>query len=170
MKMTVLKILGLLILVGISGLIALHVYLLDGLHGWFFSSGEGPFEEDTVYAPGYSDKAFRRVKRGMSEQEVLNILGSPLGESWCYEKTEHERFRIWFADERISYVYIYHSDTDSPQVHEGMEKTRVLKMLGNPTKKSWVYSESPGDKSYRVRVILFKDDNVTKKKHYFYLD
>jgi outer membrane protein assembly factor BamE (lipoprotein component of BamABCDE complex) len=78
-----LKILGILVLVGIISLSVLHHYLLDGLDGWFFSAVlDFEEDEDTVYAPGYTDKGFRRIKRGMTEQEVLNILGVPLGEVW----------------------------------------------------------------------------------------
>ncbi len=52
-----------------------HVYLLDGLDGWLFSQG---LTEDTVYAAGYSDAAFRRVAIGMTADTVLTMLGKPL--------------------------------------------------------------------------------------------
>lgn len=34
--------------------------------------------EDTVYAAGYSDAAFKRVRVGMSETDVAELLGEPL--------------------------------------------------------------------------------------------
>jgi hypothetical protein len=49
---------------------------LDGYSGWFISLLASV--EDTVYAPGYSDGAFRRLRIGMSEQEVAGLLGEPL--------------------------------------------------------------------------------------------
>jgi outer membrane protein assembly factor BamE (lipoprotein component of BamABCDE complex) len=38
-------------------------------------------EEDTEWAPKYSDSGFRRVRLGMSRAEVHTLLGPPL-ESW----------------------------------------------------------------------------------------
>jgi hypothetical protein len=42
----------------VIALLLVHIYLLDGLDGWFFSSkflGEG-FPDDTVYSRYYSDR------------------------------------------------------------------------------------------------------------------
>lgn len=103
-----------------GGGVFLNYYLLDGLTGLFFTGG---FEEDTEYAPGYSDEGFLRVRRGMSEQEVLAILGSPLG-------------TVDLAESR----------------------------------QSWVYSRSPGHKSYRVRCFVFEDRRVAEIIHEFYID
>jgi outer membrane protein assembly factor BamE (lipoprotein component of BamABCDE complex) len=53
---------------------ALDRYLLDGLvdstHALFV-------REDTRYAPGYTDAAFRRVKIGMTQKQVSDLLGTP---------------------------------------------------------------------------------------------
>lgn len=62
-------------LLGLSVLVSLHAYLLDGLDGWAFGLG---LQEDTVYAAGYSDRAFRKVTVGMGSDEVLRLLGEPL--------------------------------------------------------------------------------------------
>jgi outer membrane protein assembly factor BamE (lipoprotein component of BamABCDE complex) len=48
---------------------------MDGLKGIFFSSG---IEDDTVWAPGYSDDAFLAVRSGMTREEVYALLGQPL--------------------------------------------------------------------------------------------
>jgi SmpA / OmlA family len=65
----------LLLLFALLALGLLHFYLLDGLDGWFFSlSGE----EATYYSESYSDRGFRQVRIGMSEEDVLAILGEPL--------------------------------------------------------------------------------------------
>src|SRR5437764_1148905 len=58
-----------------SGMLAIDHYLLDGLDGWLFSGG---FAEDTAYAAGYSDEAFRTVRLGMTTGDVLARLGPPL--------------------------------------------------------------------------------------------
>lgn len=36
------------------------------------------FPQDTIYAPRYSDEAFRKVRVGQNRQEVLVLLGEPL--------------------------------------------------------------------------------------------
>ncbi len=99
------------IIAAMFALIPAHFYLLDGLDGWLFSQG---LTEDTVYADGYSDSAFRRVRIGMTVDTVLKLLGEPLrvrtddyalrsraGESsdecWAYTKTPgdtHDRQRL----------------------------------------------------------------------------
>jgi hypothetical protein len=36
-------------------------------------------EDDTVYAPGFTERAFRTVQPGYSQAQVLTLLGKPLG-------------------------------------------------------------------------------------------
>ncbi len=63
----------LLFLIAISGT-AIHFYWLDGLV-WAFAElvlGE------TTYSPDYREYKFRRIRIGMSEEEVVEILGKPL--------------------------------------------------------------------------------------------
>ena len=73
MKIKLITIVSIIAVVGV--LLALHFYTLDGLDGWFWSSG---FVDDTVYAPGYSDRAFRMVKVGMSRGDVEHLLGTSI--------------------------------------------------------------------------------------------
>ena len=108
------------ILAVLFALTLMHFYLLDGLDGWLFSQG---FTEDTIYAAGYGDAAFRRVRVGMTADTVLSILGDPLrtrtdpyalrsragetsDECWAYTKTPgdtHYRQRlICFSDGIVS--------------------------------------------------------------------
>ena len=69
--------------------------LIDGVSGLIWGTR---LSEDTVYAPGYSDAAFRRITVGMTIAEVHRRLGPPLrtwalspssdpgeiGERWSY--------------------------------------------------------------------------------------
>lgn len=61
------------------GLLSLFVIVngltLDGLDGFLWSLLS---DEDTVYAPGYSDRSFRQVQIGMTAGEVLTRLGEPI--------------------------------------------------------------------------------------------
>ena len=82
-----------LVVVGLAGLLvllALHVYLLDGIDGWFFSK-LAVGGEHTRYASGYTDSAFRSVRVGMSKDEVLGLLGVPLN-TWFLDP---ERLEVW---------------------------------------------------------------------------
>ena len=56
-------------------LVTAHLYLLDGLTGGLFLRMLG--EDDTVYADGYSDAAYRQIRRGSTATEVRNLLGEP---------------------------------------------------------------------------------------------
>lgn len=73
-----------------AGLAWLNSYLLDGLWGLV-----NIIFEDTRYAEGYSASRFKRVKVGMTSQQVLYLLGEPLGkypvegglEGWRYSES-----------------------------------------------------------------------------------
>lgn len=49
---------------------------MEGYANWLTSFLAA--SEDTVYAAGYSDAAFKRVRVGMSETDVAELLGEPL--------------------------------------------------------------------------------------------
>jgi hypothetical protein len=55
--------------------VAVAVMSLDGLDGMIFGLLG---EEDTLYAPGYSDSAFRQIAIDTTEDEVLVLLGEPV--------------------------------------------------------------------------------------------
>ena len=58
---------------------------------------------DTVFSENYTDKGFLEIKKGMTEEEVIEIMGEPLARSieenfigFQYSKSErstHYRFR-----------------------------------------------------------------------------
>ena len=74
MKKKLLIIVTALLLLAAGG--AIYNYIaLDNLGGLIFPLF---LEEDTEYAPGYSDKAFRKVVDGMTESDVYALLGQPL--------------------------------------------------------------------------------------------
>lgn len=92
----------------------IHNSLLDGLDGWFLTTvlGLGK-DEDTEYAPGYSDQAFRKVRIGMTAREVIATLGPPLDkanlsggrEVWRWSRSRADRsYRvraILFVDGKV---------------------------------------------------------------------
>ncbi len=62
---------GALVVVAVS----VNAYLLDGIVGWTWAAvGAAP----TEFGKGYSDRSFRRVRNGMTREEVSGLLGNPL--------------------------------------------------------------------------------------------
>lgn len=64
------------------------------------------------------------------------------------------------------------------QVAEGMPEAEVVGLLGPPLMKegmpgggdAWFYSQSPRNRSYRLRLVLFQDRRVIGKKNEYYVD
>jgi hypothetical protein len=52
-------------------------------------------------------------------------------------------------------------------VAPGMSKRDVLKLIGEPLEKSFVYSQSAGDQSHSVRTIVLEKGVVVRKTAYF---
>lgn len=146
---------------------AVHFYLLDGLDGWFLSLAG----EDTVYATGYSDSGFRRVHRGMSEVELLELLGQPLGEVWIYSERLPGRLNslVSFEGDVADQVRV-EREASLTKVVVGMKKRDVLQVAGSPRERVFVYSRSRGDQSYRVRTVTLVRGSVMQAKHCFYAD
>ena len=69
--------LPLFVLLLIVGVLAVAEVLLPDGFGGILMPLMG-FKEDTVYAPGYSLRSFRRIKVGMTKEEVTDGLGKPL--------------------------------------------------------------------------------------------
>jgi outer membrane protein assembly factor BamE (lipoprotein component of BamABCDE complex) len=50
------------------------------------------FPDDTIYAAGYSGGAFREIRVGQSQQEVLALIGEPLNRSLSWD----DRREYWY--------------------------------------------------------------------------
>ena len=87
-----------------------NYFALDNLGGLIFPLF---LKEDTEYAPGYSDQAFRKIAAGMTQTEVFTELGQPLstlysrdGETamaWTRSPSgEHYRWRVvYFVNGKV---------------------------------------------------------------------
>src|SRR5690606_36245314 len=75
---------------------------IDGLSGEIWNL---IFATDTKYADGYSDNGFNQIKIGMTEREVLDILGEPLTKWSPYQFT---RFQ-----DRAHFVCFQYSESPS---------------------------------------------------------
>lgn len=81
---------GLTMFLWIGGILLL---VLGGLTAFFFSTF------DTQYTPGYSEKKFKSIKLGDSEQQVISALGPPFSTEraqpyveWIYSADSQRRF------------------------------------------------------------------------------
>ena len=87
MKHPILKTVLISLIAVVLVLLGFHYYCLDGISGWLLSRF---YDEDTPYAPGYSDSAFRKVREGMTEDEVRDLLGQPL-DRWSLDNNRFGR-------------------------------------------------------------------------------
>jgi hypothetical protein len=122
-----------------------HFTSLDGFSGlvlkWILT-------DDTEYATGYSDSAFRTVHPGMSADQVLTSVGRPLGEVWMIEpRRTNKCLSVYFENDRIVH------GCESRGVTSGMAKADANTRVGVITGVSWLYSRSPHDTHYKMRVV-----------------
>jgi len=139
---------------------------LDGVGGALFSA---LFRDDTEYASGYSDRTFRRVKHGMSEETVRQLLGSPLVETWMYASVRDPGcFMVSFEHERV-----LRSDLrgcDELGIRKGMHKAEATARLKELEEIWWHFSRSPAHTHYRVRSLKFLNRHVVEIHSQFYVD
>ena len=76
---------------------------LDGIQGII---GTVLLGEDTAYAGGYTDRAFRLVRVGMTDREGQSLLGPPLGITWTYRASRpHECDSVYFENGRAGHMF-----------------------------------------------------------------
>lgn len=96
MKKFIIPILSVIILCGIG----VHIYWLDGVSGYLCEIVFG----DTVYSAEYSESKFRTLKTGMTEDQVLALLGEPLFKNsyypdvWFYSYGKPVGDKIWVTN------------------------------------------------------------------------
>jgi outer membrane protein assembly factor BamE (lipoprotein component of BamABCDE complex) len=86
----------------------------DGLAGWIWCH---LYPDTAVYASGYTESAFRKIHRGMTEDEVSALLGKPIdrvrrkGDKWLWEYSVSPTNRsyrlrsVLFANGRVEDVF-----------------------------------------------------------------
>jgi outer membrane protein assembly factor BamE (lipoprotein component of BamABCDE complex) len=93
-----------------SGIVALVLLVFAG---WFLL-----YRDTSVYAPGFTQRAFEQVRPGMTQSEVRRLLGEPLGSrgrAWYYSDPSnhgvyHAKIIVFSEDLRVSrkVSYIMH--------------------------------------------------------------
>jgi inner membrane protein len=126
--------------------------------------------EDTSYAAGFSETAFRTIRPGLTEDEVRGLLGSPYQEWWFYtsldDRPPDERpaardgcLIIRLQDDRV--VSAYERDRCASRgVIAGHTRLELQQRLGPPLESCWQYSWSPAGTAHRARQVCFTNGTV----------
>jgi inner membrane protein len=148
---------------------------------WLISSGDPVrdailgfvLREDTAYASGFSEAAFRTITPGASDQDVRALLGAPLGESWFYAPGDEPLQRATTTSASAvegcravrfeAGVLVTALDSDACRkagVETGTSRIDVERLLGPPSESCWRYSWSPRDAHHRMRAVCFLNARV----------
>ena len=132
------------------------------------------FPDDTRFAAGYSEDAFRTITIGEPEGAVRTRLGEPLNESLFF-MPKGSSFRSAMEvsaaqlppgcfGARLKSGIV--EDAALPDhcrargIVEGVPKADVLRILGPPSESCAEYSESPSQKRFRMRMVCFLSGKV----------
>jgi inner membrane protein len=130
--------------------------------------------EDTVYARGFSEDAFRTVTPGASDQDVRRLVGAPFGESWIYAPKDQPfqpaeaRSAAAFSNQCLAVRFetgavVSALDREACRklgIDNGSSRADVERLLGSPPESCWRYSWSPRHGHYRMRMVCFMNARV----------
>ncbi len=140
---------------------------LDGFQGLVFGL---LFDENTSYAGGYSDRGFRAVRRGMTEDQVHGLVGQPLSEGWSYEVTRPNGCAVvhFSSGQVVSWAF---NDCVALGIRKGLPIVAAAASLGAPPDfVYWIYSQSPSSTNYRERVVRLAHGRVVGRIGGWYFD
>ena len=84
-------------------LLLINKFSLDGVEGLIFST---LLKEDTVYAPAYSDKGFKKIHQNMRMKDVIELIGNPLfKQTEFFEEYKSNIDRWWYSKSASSSHY-----------------------------------------------------------------
>jgi inner membrane protein len=129
-------------------------------------------QEDTEYARGFSERAFRGIAAGDSEADVAERLGQPLGEYWDY--LSGDELAGPAVEPGCPFVYL-ESDIvvvlardlgpatrscAERGVTAGMSRADVLRILGTPPDVCKRYSRGAPGRFHRARTVCLSGGKV----------
>jgi inner membrane protein len=149
---------------------------------WLISSGDPLREsivgfvlrEDTAYASGFSEKAFRTITPGMSDRDVRRLLGAAFAETWFYSP-EGQPFQpamtrsasslpdgcLAITLEAGAVATTFDRDACRKRgVERGQSYADAERVLGAPPESCWRYTRSPGNRHHRLRMVCFLNGRV----------
>lgn len=139
---------------------------LDGLEGVVLSA---LLREDTSYAKGYTDRAFRSIRVGMPDQHIETLLGPPLVVTFSYRTTRSQGCTlVRFMDGKVrSWLF---DECEKRGIRTGLPIQGAAAVLGEPDEVYWIYSESPTSTQYRQRIVRLSGGRVVEIVTGWYLD
>ncbi len=125
--------------------------------------------EDTEYANGFSESAFRTIAPGQPLTQIRERSGEPLEQGWFYF-VEPDAGRmppcpaLFIASGRV----IVEPRARGPAsamcekagVRVGMPVADVIHLLGQPVGMCWSFTRSPSHAYHRARVVCFESGTV----------
>jgi inner membrane protein len=132
---------------------------------WLFVSGD-PLRErivrfvlrdDTVFAPGFAERALRAVERGDSYGDVRARLGAPFREFLDYDR--RDGCAVVFLEADVVSDALPADLCRDSGILPGVPRAAVA-VLGVPARHCWWYSRSPSRGYYRARIVCFEDQRV----------
>jgi inner membrane protein len=134
---------------------------------WLFTSTDplrerivaSVLQDDTEFAPGFSERAFGEIDRRMTERAVLDRLGRPFSEFLFYPAAENACLQI-----RIDGDIVREALPEAACVRHGIRpsvsRQHMHATLGMPEGSCWVYSRSPDGGYFRGRGVCFENGRV----------
>jgi inner membrane protein len=127
--------------------------------------------EDTMYARGFSEDAFRTVAPGQSQRAVADLLGQPFRQVWFYtpmdlrppdERPAPSRDECLAITLQTGTVALVNDAAACARrgVRIGESAAVVEDRLGPPRESCWQYSWSAKGVHYRQRLVCFSNAKV----------
>lgn len=146
----------------------LRIYFPDGVFGAFLVTLDSP--DATVYSRDYRAIGFWRIKPGMSQERVKQLLGEPIEEEWIYrDNGKGGGERVVLHSGRVQEV----TDLEDPlpsKARIGMTAADLTRIAGAPMKARLFYTVGHGKSSYRQRSVVLEHGIVSSKAADVYLD
>jgi inner membrane protein len=118
--------------------------------------------EQTEYAAGFSEQAFRTVAAGDAESRVRELLGAPFGELRGYQSDDHGLCPlVLFELDRVSPDNRFDACSERG-LRGGMSRADVERALGPARTVCWPYSRPRVHGAYRSRMVCFTDGRVAE--------
>jgi hypothetical protein len=115
--------------------------------------------DDTVFAPGFSDRNLNTISRGDSYNDVRTRVGPPMREFFDYDRLD--TCGVVFVEGDVVAQAVPADLCRARGVHPGAPRALVAS-LGVPSQHCWLYSRSADRGYYRARAVCFEQRRVAQ--------
>lgn len=165
-------------------ILVLNYYMVDGIFNFPFYFGA---KGNTEFSNGFTASKFRNVKVGMSQEDVLHLLGEPISKNWQYVRTSKpvgEARVVSFEEGVVVGAYVMnpgdvkentqvapsYTENAISKVRKGYTENEVISLIGEPLEQFWVYSTKKKESSYLERGVVFVNGTVVRRHSDVYVD